>query len=126
MLPFFVRGLSAAALAVAAGTVLAAAAAAPPPPPASAPSGRTDPSDPAATVPPLRFRSALQDYQRWADPPAVDWRTHNETAARIGGWRAYLREATAPEPAASAASAASAPAMPPAHGHHDMQHGGTK
>lgn len=84
------RGLLAAAL-VAPATPIGAA--------------RPDPADPAAQVPRLSHRSALDGYRRLDAVTVQDWRRSNETTARIGGWRAYLREAQAPEPAASAASA---------------------
>jgi hypothetical protein len=50
------------------------------------------------------------------------WREANDTVNRIGGWRAYAREAKPPEsppPAANGTAAAVAPAKPAAgHGHH--------
>lgn len=39
-----------------------------------------------------------------ADPEPADWREANQRVARIGGWRAYAREAAAPAPAAVPAS----------------------
>lgn len=55
---------------------------------------------------PLRgsYRSAFEGYRSFSDPPAVSWREANDTVGRIGGWRAYAREAhepAAPERAAS-------------------------
>ncbi|MGE0315090.1 MAG: hypothetical protein AB7P21_26025 [Lautropia sp.] len=44
----------------------------------------------------LDYRSAFSNYRR-ADEQSVDWREANETAARAGGWRAYLREAHRPD-----------------------------
>jgi hypothetical protein len=66
------------------------------------PARSADPADPRAEVPPLRHASALDRYKRLSAEPPQDWRAAHETVARIGGWRAYLREANAPEPAASA------------------------
>lgn len=83
------------------------------------------PADATATVPPLVHHSALAGYKRLAEPPAADWKAANQTVERIGGWRAYAREANAQAPAASApARPASAPetmriprAPAPAHRH---------
>lgn len=73
--------------------------------------GRPDPLNPEAKVPPLEHRSALARYRPAGDVTVGDWKAANETVNRIGGWRAYAREAAAPEPPAAAASAA-APASP--------------
>jgi hypothetical protein len=50
----------------------------------------------------------------------VPWAQANETVNRIGGWRAYAREAQTPEPAAAPPGARVAPAPAPAHGGHEM------
>lgn len=63
---------------------------------------RPDPLDAKAATPPVVYRSALVDYKKLAaEPPPVAWRQANDAVERIGGWRAYAREAQAPEPAAS-------------------------
>lgn len=95
------------AAALLAATLLPALAAPPAPP---------DPLDPAAAVPRLEYRSALRGYRALADTPPGDWRALNEQVHRVGGWRTYLRQAQAPEAAASAPAAASAetPAAAPA------------
>ena len=95
-------------------------------------SPRPDPLDPQASVPALRYESSLKPDLRSAADKPLSWREANDTAARIGGWRVYAREAQQPEPvvkpsssAASAlrvvpaASAPPVPAMPP--GHHGPQ-----
>jgi hypothetical protein len=61
------------------------------------------PLDARATVPPAVYRSALGSYRALREQPVGSWRAANETVHGIGGWRAYLREAHAPEAAASAA-----------------------
>ena len=63
--------------------------------------------------PPLAFQSAFEGYQPFVDSQQgdkpTDWKTANDTTARIGGWRAYAKEASAPagqttpQPAVSAA-----------------------
>lgn len=93
----------------------------------TAPSARPDPTRVDAPVPLLQHRSALQAYRRHAEQPLGDWRAANDEVARIGGWRAYLREAHAPEaPAAPDTPRAGGPttggvptpATAPGHGHH--------
>lgn len=59
------------------------------PPPATTPAS-------AAPAPMLPFRSALEGYQPYTDEKTVDWKAANDTTARIGGWRAYAKEASAP------------------------------
>ena len=78
----------------------AGAAAAQSAPPPQAP-------DPA----PSSFRSALEGYQPYAEQPVGSWRDANDTVGRIGGWRAYAREAaaSAAEPRPSSAPAAKDP-----------------
>jgi hypothetical protein len=81
-----------------------------------------DALDAKAEVPPLTHRSAFSGYRRFADEASVPWKQANDTVGRIGGWRAYAREAALPEtslpapapasgapPAAGAAEPASAP-----------------
>lgn len=76
------------------------------------PAGRPDPLDAMAPVPAVAYESALRRHRRSADEPPIAWREANDTAARIGGWRAYAREAQQPEAAASAA-ADPKPRLPP-------------
>lgn len=76
-------------------------------PAADAVPARADPLDPRAPTTAPAHRSPLQSYRRLPEVPPPEgarWREGNETVNRIGGWRAYAREATA------AAAAASAPA----------------
>lgn len=63
-----------------------------------------DPTAASAPVPPVKYRSLLAGYRSFADVAPTPWRQANDTAAAIGGWRAYAREAA--EPAAAPASAA--------------------
>jgi hypothetical protein len=69
-----------------------------------------DPLDPQAAVPPAEHRSALRAYRPLAEAPVGSWKEANERVNRIGGWRAYAREAARP---ASAPSAQPAPAPAP-------------
>ncbi len=47
----------------------------------------------------LQYQSAISGYQPYADQALEPWRQSNERVARIGGWRAYAREAATGEPA---------------------------
>ena len=96
---------------------------------------KADPLDARASVPAVVYESAFSRHRGVAGEKAIPWREANDTAARIGGWRAYTREAQRPEPAppaspvspASPASAAQ-PAQadpklvpsPQGHGGHKM------
>ena len=63
---------------------------------------RADPLDPRAPVPALSYQSPLAGYRALGDHKTVPWKDANETVNRIGGWKAYAREAQqsdAPGPA---------------------------
>ncbi len=87
--------------------------------PAAAPAQnapRSDPLDARAPVAPLIYRSAFSGYKPLtSDAPQLSWREANDAVERIGGWRAYAREANAPAaaPSAPAASPPGAPASAP-------------
>ncbi|MDP3136422.1 MAG: hypothetical protein Q8N17_08845 [Burkholderiaceae bacterium] len=55
----------------------------------------------------LGYGSAFEGYQRFDDEPVRSWKDSNATVERIGGWRAYARQAQAPasQPAAAARAA---------------------
>ena len=95
---------------------------------AQAPANRPDPSDAAATVPAINYQSPFARYHAFADEDLAPWRETNDTAARIGGWRAYAREASQPAPAtetSSPATDAGESRRPMPAGRH-MHHGGTQ
>jgi hypothetical protein len=72
-----------------------------------------DPLEAKLSTPPLVYRSALAGYHGWSvESPPVAWREANDAVARIGGWRAYAREAAAPQTPAPAASAPPVAPMP--------------
>ena len=71
----------------------------------SAPPPATPPATPP-TPQPFAFQSALQDYQPYTDNKIVSWKDANDTTARIGGWRAYAKEASAPLTTPTPATAA--------------------
>lgn len=70
-----------------------------------------DPLDAQAAVPPAAHRSSLAGYRAGGETQPVPWKQANDTVTRIGGWRAYAREAAAAE------APASAPARPTGQGH---------
>ena len=73
--------------------------------PCSAQAG-PDPLDATAPAPALKYSSSLNSFRAFGDDKPVPWKEANDTTARIGGWRAYAREARAPAPAASAPASA--------------------
>lgn len=85
---------------------------------------KPDPLDASFGVPAVAYESPFGRSRRAADDKAMSWRDANDTAARIGGWRTYAREAQQPSAAASAPAARpSKPgpqAMPQGHGGHQM------
>lgn len=72
---------------------------APPPPPATQPAA------------PLAFSSVFEGYQPYTEEKTSNWKQANDTTARIGGWRAYAKEAAEPNPRA-VPTAAPTPAKP--------------
>jgi hypothetical protein len=51
-----------------------------------------DPTAQSQTAP-APYRSALQGYQPYSDINVMPWREANDTVGKIGGWRAYAKEA---------------------------------
>lgn len=76
------------------------------------------PPQSVAAPTPLPYTSALQGYQPFVDEKVRSWKESNDTVGKIGGWRAYAKEAAEPEakssqtPAASPVAAPKAPAAP--------------
>jgi hypothetical protein len=58
-----------------------------------------DPSDPGARVRPLAHRSILAGRAAPDTPELGDWRAANERVRAVGGWKAYLKQAQAPDAA---------------------------
>ena len=80
---------------------------------ASGPPARPNPLQADAPVPPLRHTSALTRYKAHTEVEVGAWRKANDLTAQIGGWRAYAREAHAPDAPATPPAPASAPASVP-------------
>jgi hypothetical protein len=82
------------------------------PAPSSSPPAKADPFDANAAVPPACYESAFKRLRPQREEAPRSWKEANDEVARIGGWRAYAREAAQPD-------AASAPASGPSgHQHH--------
>ena len=52
------------------------------------------PSSGATPASPLSYRSAFEGYRPYTDDKLLNWKDANDTTGRIGGWRAYAREAS--------------------------------
>lgn len=63
----------------------------------------SDPQDAKASVPPVVYKSSLSTYRVLSDEKVTSWKETNDNVGRIGGWRAYAREAQQPEPAGDSA-----------------------
>ncbi len=53
-----------------------------------------DDTSPAVAPP---YASAFEGYKPYTDEPVVNWKSANDTTARIGGWREYAKQAQQPE-----------------------------
>jgi hypothetical protein len=93
MVHFISRWLLPAALLAAAPTAQAQSAAR---------TARADPLDPKASVPAPIYASSFSQYRRLDAEKPISWREANDAVTRIGGWRAYAREAQQPEAAVPA------------------------
>lgn len=71
----------------------------------------------SATPPVLTFESAFTDYQAYTDQRVGSWKEANDTVGRIGGWRAYAKEASEPTSTVSPAATPPAGASTPHSGH---------
>lgn len=91
---------------------LAAAAAQVQPAAAAGSTSAADPLQPDAAVPPVAYTSPLARFRAAGDVEVGSWREVNDTVTRIGGWRAYARQASQPEAPASGLAPAATPAAP--------------
>lgn len=67
----------------------------------------------AATAPassPAQFLSSFEGYRPYTEEKTINWKEANELTGRIGGWRAYAKEAQ--QPSGDTAPAAVKPADP--------------
>lgn len=73
----------------------------------------------------LPYRSTLAPYQRFEDQPVQSWKESNDTVGRIGGWKAYAREASGevqPDAATATPSGSTVAPKPQGMGHGRHQH----
>ena len=75
------------------------------------------PAQPQVPVASQVFRSALEGYQPFSDDKQVPWKDANDTVGKIGGWRAYAKEAAQPANTSDTPAAANASAVNPHAGH---------
>ena len=81
----------------------------------SAGSGRPDPMDSRAPVPPTVHQSPFAHYRPFAAEVLGPWKAVNDEVGRIGGWKVYAREvyeATRQEEQASGAAGKPSAAPP--------------
>ena len=83
--------------------------------PAAAPTTAATPVAPVTTSTiPLRYESVFARYQSYRDEKTGSWRDANETVDRIGGWRAYAKEAQQPDGGVPPTPVAPTPPQPQA------------
>ena len=52
-----------------------------------------DPADPKAAIPAIVYISPFSEYRPLGEDKNTAWKDANDTVGKIGGWRAYAREA---------------------------------
>ena len=52
----------------------------------------------SASAAPPAFSSVFDSYQPYTEEKTANWQQANDNTARIGGWRAYAKEAAEPNP----------------------------
>jgi hypothetical protein len=57
----------------------------------------------------LKHKSTFDNYRPYSDEKAANWKAANDEVGRIGGWRAYLKEAQEPPQAVPQQSPTPAP-----------------
>ncbi len=88
-----------------------------------------DPANAKTAVPASKYESPFRDYRPFGEDKPIPWKDANDDVARIGGWRAYAKEAREPQaPTSVPEKNQSAPATPqppapaaPAHAGHGQQ-----
>lgn len=73
---------------------------------------RPDPLNAGVVVPPVIHDSSFARYGVFSEQEVAPWKDTNDTAGRIGGWRAYAREAREPQSGGVAAQPTLAPSAP--------------
>lgn len=75
-------------------------------------SAQTTPAPASPRSAQLPYRSAFEAYRPFAEERLLPWKEANDTVGKIGGWRAYAKEASAAQPASGTAT------PHPTHGKH--------
>jgi hypothetical protein len=80
---------------------------------------------PPRTPASLGFRSSFEHYKPYRDEKPGAWKASNDEVGRIGGWRAYLKEANEPDaPAAPSRAPSSLPPQAPPPARSPLPHAG--
>ena len=69
-----------------------------------------EPADSQASVASSLYRSPFHDYRPLGEEKLLPWKATNDEVARIGGWRAYAKEASETASAQPTTPADKAPA----------------
>ena len=59
---------------------------------------------PSPLVKELKYSSVFSQYQGFKEQPVSSWRETNDVVEKIGGWRAYAKEARLPDTVDKAAT----------------------
>ena len=74
----------------------------------------SEPTNPKASAPPLRYQSAFADYKPWRDLKPGDWRSINDAVAGAGAHHGHsMATPQAPDPPKPSASTPAAPGGKP-------------
>lgn len=57
-----------------------------------------DPADAGVSVTAPPYQSSFEGYQPFGEEDTTSWKENNELTGRVGGWRAYAKEARTPSP----------------------------
>ncbi len=79
---------------------------------------RPAPQDARAVVPRVSYESPFAGYRSYTEEKAGSWKDANDTVGRIGGWRAYAKEAEEAKPAGESEPAGSGASRHQGHGGH--------
>ena len=52
---------------------------------------------PVATIETLKYSSVFKNYQPYSEESITSWQKANATVDKIGGWKAYAKEAAQPD-----------------------------
>lgn len=67
-------------------------------------------AEPVQQAGPPAYRSAFEGYRAFSDEKVAPWKDSNDTVGKIGGWKAYAREAQEGQAGSQQTPAPEAPA----------------